>query len=341
MHKFKKLFVSAMSLALCLSFFSSSAKTDMTKDVVNDCYDLIELADQMFEENYNHGQELFDISDRNALYRQNATSTAETNQSQEYWTVCIKGLYEDLSEEAKQQVDVLKNNDTDFGIAYSVLTGSLTDKSSDELTTVLSDNEDNSIGGFHDSSLLDTIKSRISTNIKKMVGAGTATLAFSTIYSMVTGINGASFIPFVGWAIAGVLVTALIIVVVINWSYIQAEFHSFFERLKSSFGRISNLLSRTENEASDKAKSNPDVADDATDASKMQREVEKGHAPRDVRRVDSADSKHHVKPHVHFKDGTALNNDGTVHDNIDGRPDPSREVWDWLHQNGWCMNGIK
>jgi len=62
---------------------------------------------------------------------------------------------------------------------------------------------------------------------------------------------------------------------------------------------------------------------------------------RDVRRVDSADSKHHVKPHVHFKNGTPLNNDGTIHDNIGGRPNPSREIWDWLHQNGWCMNGIK
>ena len=47
----------------------------------------------------------------------------------------------------------------------------------------------------------------------------------------------------------------------------------------------------------------------------LQREVEKGQAPKEVDRVD--------KPHVHFKDGTAVNNDGTKHDKNHGLPNPS------------------
>ena len=48
-----------------------------------------------------------------------------------------------------------------------------------------------------------------------------------------------------------------------------------------------------------------------TNQSQLQRQVEKGQSPKEVDRVD----KSHVsgqKPHIHFKDGTSLNIDGTV-----------------------------
>lgn len=66
----------------------------------------------------------------------------------------------------------------------------------------------------------------------------------------------------------------------------------------------------------------------------MQKKVEKGQAPKEVDRVD----KPHVpgqKPHVHFKDGTSMNNDGTVHDAHNGTPNPSNKTTDWLNDNGW------
>ena len=72
----------------------------------------------------------------------------------------------------------------------------------------------------------------------------------------------------------------------------------------------------------------------------MEQEVKRGQAPKDVKRVDNAhDSK--GQPNVHFKDGTSLNRDGTIHDKGHGRPNPSSKVWDWLHKHGWCQNGIK
>lgn len=157
---------------------------------------------------------------------------------------------------------------------------------------------------------------------------------------MVAGINTASWIPFVGWAVAAVLVASLIIFVVANWSYIRDGFNSFISSLKRTYSRIAGLLTSASKEAEDKAKDNPDVAENATSPNQMEQEVKRGQAPKDVKRVDNAhDSK--GQPHVHFKDGTSLNRDGTIHDKGHGRPNPSSKVWDWLYKHGWCQNGIK
>jgi len=72
----------------------------------------------------------------------------------------------------------------------------------------------------------------------------------------------------------------------------------------------------------------------------MQKQVESNQAPKEVDRVDPAHDKN-GQPHVHFKDKTSINRDGTVHDKKHGTPNPTRKVWDWLHKNGWCQNGLK
>ena len=74
--------------------------------------------------------------------------------------------------------------------------------------------------------------------------------------------------------------------------------------------------------------------------SQLQREVEKGQAPREVDRVDKAHNPDvpDQKPHVHLKDGTSLNNDGTVHDVHNGIPKISKEVLKWLLKHNWKGN---
>ncbi len=67
---------------------------------------------------------------------------------------------------------------------------------------------------------------------------------------------------------------------------------------------------------------------------RMQKEVERGQAPRDVHRVDQA----HVpggEPHVHFCDGSSCNQSGTIHDAHRGAPSPSGSARDWLREHGW------
>ncbi|CAA0149446.1 RHS repeat-associated core domain-containing protein [Tenacibaculum maritimum] len=69
-------------------------------------------------------------------------------------------------------------------------------------------------------------------------------------------------------------------------------------------------------------------------AGSMQKKKEKGQAPKEIDRFDNP----HIpgqKPHVHFMDGTSLNNDGTIHDKHRGIPNPSNKTKKWLKQFGW------
>ena len=74
-----------------------------------------------------------------------------------------------------------------------------------------------------------------------------------------------------------------------------------------------------------------------TGQSQMQKQVERGQAPKEVDRVD----KPHVEgqqPYIHFGDGTSLNQDGSIHDAHRGTPNVSNKVKKWLEKNGWRVN---
>jgi hypothetical protein len=78
----------------------------------------------------------------------------------------------------------------------------------------------------------------------------------------------------------------------------------------------------------------PAVPSSPSSAGRMQREVERGGAPRDVERVD----RPHVpgqEPHVHFCDGTSCNQSGATHDAHRGVPKPPKATREWLKSHGW------
>ena len=66
-------------------------------------------------------------------------------------------------------------------------------------------------------------------------------------------------------------------------------------------------------------------------AGNMQKQVERGQAPRDVERVDRARAPFE-KDHIALKDGRSLNWDGTWKH---GAGSITRAVADWLVRNGW------
>lgn len=74
--------------------------------------------------------------------------------------------------------------------------------------------------------------------------------------------------------------------------------------------------------------------DKPTSANQMQKQVERGQAPKTVERVDTPEFSWE-KPHVHFKDGTALNIDGSVHDAMKGVHNLTNSERIWLFENGW------
>lgn len=70
----------------------------------------------------------------------------------------------------------------------------------------------------------------------------------------------------------------------------------------------------------------------------MQRLVEKGQAPKTIDRFDEAPKNiKNGKPHVHFKDGGAINVDGTIHDKSKSHNLTKKER-EFLEKYGWKVN---
>lgn len=72
-----------------------------------------------------------------------------------------------------------------------------------------------------------------------------------------------------------------------------------------------------------------------TPPGQMQKKVERGQAPDDIDSFHPPHDYPGAKPHVHFKDKTSLNNDGTIHDKHRGTPNPPKKTRDWLRKHGW------
>jgi hypothetical protein len=56
---------------------------------------------------------------------------------------------------------------------------------------------------------------------------------------------------------------------------------------------------------------------------------------RNIQRFDRGNTNTKTQDHVHFKDGTSSNIDGSIHDKQNGVPQPPKEVKDWLQKYGW------
>lgn len=121
----------------------------------------------------------------------------------------------------------------------------------------------------------------------------------------ITNINSVNIALFV----SGVIVTTF---VVANCRHLKLR--SFAGLSKKTHSKVVILTYGASNGAKKKDENCPDVAEDASSPSEMQKQVERGKAPKEVNRVDNAHGSS-KQPHVHFKDGTALNRDGSIYYN--------------------------
>ena len=65
----------------------------------------------------------------------------------------------------------------------------------------------------------------------------------------------------------------------------------------------------------------------------LNQQIRQGKAPKNVTRVD-AGKVPGEQPHVHFKDGAALNKDGTWKHGYRALTEAEKQ---WLHENGWTL----
>jgi hypothetical protein len=68
-----------------------------------------------------------------------------------------------------------------------------------------------------------------------------------------------------------------------------------------------------------------------TSPNRLQQQVERGQAPRTVDRVDRG-KIYGEKDHIHFKDGSALNKNGTWKH---GEKELTKAEKEWIEDNGW------
>lgn len=329
--KKKSLIVTFVTLAIALTSLGSYSKSQDVKNITEDYESLVAEANNLFDKYYNPNELGEKDSVIYTLGFHNAQAVeedgVEEDIAKEYWRIAMQNIYADLSDSEKQGLYELKEYDDSFSDAYDIFTGNY------EVDETIVEPE---IDSLNRKAII------LNSKIKRMVGVGTASLAFATMSSMISGIASSSWIPFIGWAIAVVLVAALIIFIVCNWSYIRDDFASFMSKAKKDNPKISSLLDEASSKSEEQAKSNPDVAEDATSVNQMKDQLQKDDKlKREVKRVDPPHNKY-GKPHIHMKDNEkGLNWDGTIHDKNRGRANPTRYVWDWLHRNGWCQNGIK
>jgi len=73
-----------------------------------------------------------------------------------------------------------------------------------------------------------------------------------------------------------------------------------------------------------------------TSRNQMQKQVESGKAPNEVDRVDPPHNDvDNSQNHIHFKDGTAINQDGSLSHKGNGIPNITRAILKWILDNGW------
>ncbi len=227
MKKIKILTLIAITLGIFLTFLKPLSTGKELKYFIEDCNGLVGDANKLFNEYYNPNEyysnnNSCDLIRKSSLKKLNNSSEVNhLDNDKQYWTIFIENMYQDLSEENKKTFIDIKNNTPKFELAFSILTGE------DNVETKSEPNKEININGVKKKI------TKINTNIKRLIGAGSAAIAFSTISSTVAGINASSLIPFVGWAVAAVLVASLIIYIVANWSYVKESFNSFVENFKA------------------------------------------------------------------------------------------------------------
>ena len=361
MKRIKILVISIASFAIAIGATDRVAKAKQVRDIIDDY-------DQLVSEAYTLSTKYYEYSTFNLSYfeEQNGSNTKNTRiETQQnnyvfdnyFWKISVEKIYGDFSLEEKNAIEVIKYKTPDFSLAYSILIGNHKNEAN-EISSVL----DSAIKGRENVRRNDEVENYCNNQVKfevetknlVMVIAGDTAIVFSTISSMVSGINAASLIPFVGWGIAIGLTAALIIYIAANWNSVKEGFDSFVESLKRKFQGISSLLSKASRKAKKKAKQKhkkerkeipEEIEKERNKASnqitRMQEEIKREWAPKGIKSAHKPHDKKYGKPHVHFKDGTAINYDSTIRDRHNGIPTITRKILNWLHKFGFCKEGMK
>lgn len=353
MKKIIKLFVCGVLLVLCSIGITSSDKNIKSVESSDELIDSIvglALEDAEFKiDDYVDINYFVNLKESTSVMVDNIqllSSKVEDEQvsdddideiQYETLTTSITNIFDDLSDEEYDVFKTLAEDDSDIAEMIEMIESNF--------ETINSANESNS----------STIKT---ANIVKLsagvleIGAilsmqkvcSAAIIAIKGAFNSMIATLKAFFVPNV---VKTIIITAAILVisavVITNWNKIKPVFNQIVNVFVNNAKKLASTVTRVFSSIKTLAiesESQKDVADNATSQNQMQKQVEKGQAPKEVDRVDKAHTEY-GQDHVHFKDGTAINKNGTIHDDGHGAPKLSNKVLDWLNRNGWCLNGLK
>ena len=132
-----------------------------------------------------------------------------------------------------------------------------------------------------------------------------------------------------------IFILLVILALIVNTIGVEEVGHATSELVVLVSDVVDNVRTELARGSTGTPANSPTPNNAPSSAGKMQQEVERGQAPRDVTRVDGPHDYPGAQPHIHFRDGTALNKDGTAHHGV---PNPSNRVKEWIRSHGWEVN---
>ena len=157
---------------------------------------------------------------------------------QEISNEIIKDIYVGFDEDVKIEIEKLKEDNPDIDLIYKMFRGenySLEDYPIE--TPIFTGNETKQI---------------LNSSFRKLNAAISIALPSYILASMTSCISGAcsaSWIPFVGWAVAAVLIVALIVIIAVKCDTIKRTFDDIKAYFMAKFARISELIASTMDQA--------------------------------------------------------------------------------------------
>ena len=150
----------------------------------------------------------------------------------------IKDIYVGFDEDVKIEIEKLKEDNPDIDLIYKMFRGenySLEDYPIE--TPIFTGNETKQI---------------LNSSFRKLNAAISIALPSYILAAMTSCISGAcsaSWIPFVDWDVAAVLIVVLIVIIAVNWDTIKRTFDDIKAYFMAKFARISELIASTMDQA--------------------------------------------------------------------------------------------
>ncbi len=157
---------------------------------------------------------------------------------QEISNEIIKDIYVGFDEDVKIEIEKLKEDNPDIDLIYKMFKGEVYSLEDYPIETpIFTENETKQI---------------LSSSFRKLNAAISIALPSYILAAMTSCISGAcsaSWIPFVGWAVAAALIVALIVIIAVNWDTIKRTFDDIKAYFMAKFARISGLIASTMDKA--------------------------------------------------------------------------------------------